>query len=257
VPGRSRRLSFDYKVLSPVFRRIWRSAAAVVANSTGLARRAQAFMPDLDIRVICNGVDGGRFYPPPVRGARLPIRLVTVSRLVATKRIDVLIDAVGLLRQQGLDVHLTVAGGGRLAEPLGQIVRQRGLGDQVRLLGPVDADAMPQLYRDGDLFVSASVQEGMSNAMLEAMASGLPIVTTQCEGVDELIADNGLVVETPDARRIADAVSGIVRDRPRYEAMSAAARVRSGQFSWRRAAEAYMECYRSLVQGTACGRKDS
>jgi len=256
VPGHNARLSLDYKLLGPVFRRIWKSAAMVVANSQGLTQRARAFMPDLDIRIIYTGVDAARFHPPAVRMPCQHTRLVTVARLVATKRIDVLIEAMDLLRQQGLDVSLTIAGGGRLAEPLRQLAQQRGLDAHVRFLGPVDGDAVPQLYRDSDIFVTSSVREGLSNAMLEAMASGLPIVTTRCEGVDELIADNGLIVEEPDPRCIADAVRGLVRDRARYEAMSAAARARVERFSWRRTAEAYLDCYRSLPQGAAHDRND-
>ncbi len=62
------------------------------------------------------------------------------------------------------------------------------------MTGRVGTDKMPDVYRQNNIFVSASMQEGMSNAMLEAMASGLPIITTRCEGVDELISDNGIVV---------------------------------------------------------------
>ncbi|MBE0534894.1 MAG: glycosyltransferase family 4 protein [Phycisphaerae bacterium] len=246
VPGHNARLTLDYRLLGPLFRRIWESSALVVVNSAGLTQRARVFMPELHYPIIYTGVDATRFHPPAVRADSKTIRLVTASRLVATKRIDVLIEAVGLLKQEGVDVQLTVAGGGRLAEPLKQLVQQRGLNEHVRLLGPVDAEAMPQLYRDSDIFVSSSVREGLSNAMLEAMASGLPIVTARCEGVDELVVDNGLIVEEPHPRCIADAIC-LVQEQSRYKAMSAAARARVERFTWQQTAEAYLDCYRQVI----------
>jgi len=87
------------------------------------------------------------------------------------------------------------------------------------------------------------MQEGMSNAMLEAMASGLPIVTTRCEGVDELIADNGLVVDDPRRETLGAAIQRLARDPAARQAMSAAARRQAERFGWDRVAEAYLQLY--------------
>jgi glycosyltransferase involved in cell wall biosynthesis len=102
---------------------------------------------------------------------------------------------------------------------------------------------MPEIYRQHDVFVSASMQEGMSNAMLEAMASGLPIVTTRCEGVDELIADNGIVVDDSRPETVAAAVQRLACDRAVSEAMSVAAREKAENFGWDKVAEAYLQLY--------------
>ena len=136
-----------------------------------------------------------------------------MGRLSVTKRLPLLFEAVELLRRQGGNVHLTVVGGGALESELRQSLDEKNLRDVVTLLGRREAE------RDaGDLsaarrFVSASMQEGMSNAMLEAMASGLPIVTTRCEGVDELIADNGIIVDDPQPEALAAAI-GKLADGP-------------------------------------------
>ncbi|MBN2133510.1 MAG: glycosyltransferase family 4 protein, partial [Sedimentisphaerales bacterium] len=120
---------------------------------------------------------------------------------------------------------------------------QKKLTEAVRLVGRVEAQAMPEMYRSHDLFVSASMQEGMSNAMLEAMASGLPIVTTRCEGVDELIADNGLIVDDVEAGALAGAIKKIGADREALRTMSLAARKRAETLSWAAAAQAYLRLY--------------
>ena len=98
-----------------------------------------------------------------------------------------------------------------------------------------------------DMFVSASMQEGMSNAMLEAMASGLPIITTKCEGVEELISDNGIVVGTDSAESLAEAIIKLADNRQQYKMMCAAARSRAGKF---RLGQGGGGIYKTLSEGS-------
>lgn len=250
VPGQNARLALEYKLLGPlVFKPIWRHAAALVACSAGLRERALRFLPDANIEVIPNGVDLKRFYPAgamPADDTGGPLRLVTVGRLSATKRLPVLIDMVEKLRAERCDVALTIVGGGALEPELRRLVNGKVAND-VTLAGRRDADEMPQIYREHDVFVSASMQEGMSNAMLEAMASGLPIVTTQCEGVRELVADNGVVIDEPDPDRLAQAVRELALDRAVLRSMSIAARRRAERFTWSGAACAYVQLYEKVI----------
>jgi glycosyltransferase involved in cell wall biosynthesis len=265
VPGANARLKFEYKVLGPlVFKPIWKRASALVACSEGLKQRALEFLPSAQIQVIPNGVDLDLFHPaqtaeeaiaPPSQPASSisrfkleasTLRLLTVGRLSATKRLPLLIETVSLLRSRGCNVHLTVAGGGALESPLRQSLSGQDLRKAVTLMGRCEAAEMPQLYRQHDVYVSATMQEGMSNAMLEAMASGLPIVTTRCEGVEELIGDNGEVVENAEPSDLARAIEGLAADPGRRRAMSAAARRRAEQFSWAAVADRYLALYRQI-----------
>ncbi len=107
---------------------------------------------------------------------------------------------------------------------------------------------MPQLYRQNDIYISASMQEGMSNAMLEAMASGLPIVTTRCEGLEELITENGIVVEQADAKSLAQAVKTLSADEKRLEKMQTAARKQAEKFTWSSVANQYIELYKKILE---------
>ena len=104
---------------------------------------------------------------------------------------------------------------------------------------------MPEIYRQHDVYVSASMQEGMSNAMLEAMASGLPIVTTRCEGVDELVDQNGAIVDEP--ADLAEVIRGLARDPARLGDMAAASRRRAERFTWPAVADRYIETYRRVL----------
>ena len=93
----------------------------------------------------------------------------------------------------------------------------------------------------------SSAHEGMSNAMLEAMACGLPIVTTRCEGVDELIGDNGIVVEHPSPDSMAEAIKSLADDPVRYEKMRDASVSRAKQFTWSLVANQYLDYYRTVI----------
>jgi len=243
VPGEHARLKLDYKILGPVFRAIWKKATALVACSEGLKNRALKFMPSVNIDVIPNGVDSERFSPSETAAEQQTLRLLTVGRLSVTKRVEILIDAVDILSKQGCQILLKIAGGGQMQPKLKQIVNEKNLDNIIEITGRIDAEDMPRIYRQNDIFISASKLEGMSNAMLEAMASGLPIIATRCEGTEELIAENGLVIENATAEEIAKAIKILIDDRQLRNQMSIAARQKAQQFTWGRIAEKYLKIY--------------
>jgi len=247
VPGQNARMALEYKVLGPLFKAVWKKASQLVACSGGLRQRALRFMPNSDISVIPNGIDCERFNPSlrTVKGDK--IRLLTAGRLSATKRIDMLIDAIAIMVADGIDVELTIAGGGALGDSLKRKISDEGLCDRVKMVGRIEPDKMPALYADSDIFISASFQEGMSNAMLEAMASSLAIVTTRCEGVDELIDSSGIIVEDDTAADIASAVTSLINDPGQLAKMSQRAVKIAETFSWKSVADQYFEEYRSVL----------
>ncbi len=181
MPGEHARFKLDYKILGPVFKAIWKKAAALVAPSEGLKERALKFLPSVAIDVIPNGVELDRFGPDQSAQKAEILRLLTVGRLSVTKRVEILIDAIEIMHREGCEVHFKIVGGGQMLQNLKQIASEKNLANIIEFTGRIDAEDMPQIYRQNDIFISASMQEGMSNAMLEAMASGLPIITTRCE----------------------------------------------------------------------------
>ena len=248
VPGMNARLALDYKILGPLFKRIWTGASGIIACSNGLKKRALDFLPSVKIDVIPNGVDTARFYGVRVNDPeQVKVqRLITVGRLSSTKRVHCLIEALGYLRDNYRVLKLTVVGGGALFDSLQQLVHDLDLTDYVDLKGRVNADQMPELYRSHDIFVSATMQEGMSNAMLEAMASALPIITTRCEGLKELITDNGIIIDNSDAETIANAVETLCNDPELYCNMSISARERAEKFQWSNMAMQYIDRYQEV-----------
>lgn len=245
VPGDNARLQLEYKLLGPlVFKPIWQRASALVACSEGLRQRALRFLPSAQIEVIPNGVDLERFTPAERPSSRSgSLRLITVGRLSPTKRLPMLIEMIELLRKEGGDVQLTIVGGGALEGELRRRIADERFRGVITMTGRRSANRMPEIYRQHDVLVSASAQEGMSNAMLEAMASGLPIVTTRCEGVAELISDNGIVVDDPTPAALAAAVRKLADQRTMLTAMSRAAREKAKTLGWDAVAESYLQLY--------------
>jgi glycosyltransferase involved in cell wall biosynthesis len=247
VPGYNIRLGLDYKLTVGLFRKIWSSASAVIANSSGLRNLALDFMPSLDIEIIPNGIDTEKFHPAKIQRPGKPVKLLTVSRLIERKRIDLLIKAVSLATDMGLDVCLNIAGEGNLGGELRKLSRELDVSEKIFFLGRIPSEKMPQIYRENDVFLMSSAHEGMSNAMLEAMASGLPVITTQCEGVEELITDNGIVTERADAESLAEALKKLMQNDKSYKKMCNTSRTQAEKLSWNTVARRYLDCYNKVL----------
>ncbi|MBI9017217.1 MAG: glycosyltransferase family 4 protein [Phycisphaerae bacterium] len=247
VPGTNVRLGLEYILLSSLFKKIWNNAAVIVANSSGQAELASKFVPEFAIPVIPNGIDLERFIPSQFNVIGKQVRLLTVSRLTPGKRIDILIRAVKICNDNGIDAVLNIAGHGHLMEQLRQFSVDLNVADKVNFLGRVESVAIPELYRENNIFIMSSAHEGMSNAMLEAMASGLPIVTTDCEGVQELIADNGIVSPDDSSEEFVSCIEELVNNKNLFDDMKVQAREQAEKFKWETTAGKYLEIYKNIV----------
>ncbi len=248
VPGYNNTLKLEYFLLSRLFKSIWSNAGGIIANSKGLAELASKFTPEIGIKVIPNGVFTENFaakniYKAPNRA----IKLLTVGRLVKRKRIDIAIKAVKLLSDAGVNIGLNIAGGGVMEGSLKALAEKIGVSDKVRFLGIVPRYEIASIYACADIFVMCSEHEGMSNAVLEAMASGLPIISSDCEGISELIEGNGIVLNQTDETTIAQSIEKLNSDPQLREKMGIISRQRAEQFSWKRVADAYINEYSRIT----------
>ncbi|HML54235.1 MAG TPA: glycosyltransferase family 4 protein [Solidesulfovibrio magneticus] len=230
-----------HKVTGPLIRFLWRGAAHVVANSQGLAALARQSAGQMPIRMIPNGVDTARFTPAEHREHRGPVQLVFVGRVVHQKGLDVLLSALSRLPAEA-DYELTIVGDGPLRDALTKQAASLGVLARLRFAGWAGREEMPDLLRRADLFVFPSRDEGMPNAVLEAMAAGLPVVATRISGNEEVVADGetGLLVPPDDPDALAGALAGFLADAALRRRMGAAGRERvCREYSWRSVAERY------------------
>lgn len=246
VPGFNPRFAAQYVVLKPLFRRIWRQAQAVVANSEGLRQLALRLTPELPLQVIPNGIDTSEFFPAP-GGVSPDPRILCVSRLVERKGVQHLIEAFPAILQAEPGAHLTIIGEGNLLEPLRRRVVELGLAKAVVLAGHVPHAELPAYYRQAGLFVLPSYYEGMSNTVLEAMASGLPIVASGEGGREELLRENAALVPFADPAALAAILVALLRDPVRRAVMGAVSRDLAENFSWLAVAQRYVDIYRDIA----------
>lgn len=248
VPGYDPKLARYHSAMLPITRRIWRGAHRVVANSHALRSLALESVPDMAIDVILNGTDLSTRNG--TRGVdRSGLRILAVSRLISRKGLDVLIKAIGRLRDEPFS--LDIAGDGPDRKLLEQLARSCGVADRVRFHGFMDRPSLASLYGQADIFVLASLAESCSMALLEAMGWGLPIIATRVGGTSELIdhGSNGLLIRANDVDELTTAIRELAHDPARRERFTDTNRALArDRFSWRSVAEAYQGIFRDAVE---------
>lgn len=200
--------------------------AVVIVLSTRMQRYLENDgLARLDIQLIPNGVDTSRFRPASQHFTAANAQIVIcVSQLRYEKGIDVLLQAWHLVQQQLPDARLIIIGCGPLQPQLEQLANALCITDSIEFAG-LRNDVPQQLHR-GSIAVLPSRWEGMPNALLEAMASGLACVATRVSGSEDVIQDgfNGLLVEVEDYHGMADALLTLLQNPPLAQKYGRAAR---------------------------------
>jgi len=201
------------------------------------------------------GVDAEHFRPEgPNQRERLGLGakrvVVAIARLVPLKNLRLLIDAVALVRSRVPDVHLVIVGDGPEAAALRERTSALGVADCVTFAGYVPQPETPAWYRAGDVFALSSDFDNSPNAVLEAMACGLPVVATDVGGVREFVTpeSGGLIVPRGDAAAFARALETYLKSSERTRAAGSHNRARTtAEFSWRASAQRLLEVYGEAI----------
>ena len=183
------------------------------------------------ITVVPYGVDAERFRPGPAvaRSGDSKLRLLFVGRINQRKGIKYLLEALRLLNTDR--VHLTVCG--RVVDDLSLF---RPFGERVEVRSSVSGAELLEAYRSADLFVFPSVAEGFGQVLLEALACGLPILSTTHTAAPDLIEEGieGFIVEPRQPNLLAARIEWALEHPEELWAMRRLARARAESFSWER-----------------------
>jgi glycosyltransferase involved in cell wall biosynthesis len=210
------------------------SAAHKVVTISEYNRRflMAAGTPADKIAVVPCGLDFREF---PVSGAATPQpgTIVSIGRLDPIKGFTYLIEACRLLASRQIRFSCEIVGEGPLRPQLEQQIRSAGLQDRVRLLGALGQQQVREILSRSEIFVLPSVrtadgnQDGIPVALMEAMALGLPVLSTQVSGIPELIfdGDSGLLTPPGDAHALADGIARLLVDAALRERLAARGRV--------------------------------
>ena len=201
------------------------------------------------LRVVANGIDTGLFRPVPGI-AREPGRIiVTNSADMPLKGLGYLLQAVADILSGRNHLKLVVVGMPKKNGAVERLVGALGIGRWVEFTGRIDDAEFVSQYARASMAVIPSVYEGFGLPAGEAMACGVPVISTTGGALPEVVGDAGILVPPADPPALAEAIRALLDDPERARRMGEAGLRRVlAQFSWRRAAERTVECYRETIR---------
>lgn len=243
------------RVLDAVNRRAFRASGMILVNSERVGRyiERQYGAPRARIELVYNAIDVERFRPraEPGPGGESAPRIIMISRLVTQKNPRLFVEGARRLRALLPAARFQLVGDGPLRPAVQRWIADAGLAGCVELLG--ERSDVPELLRAADLFWLTSDWEGLPNVVLEAMASGLPVVATDVGGTAELVTSDveGALFAAGDCEALVARSAAILTDAGRLAAMRRASRRRAEAFSVPRMVAATEAVYARALEGRA------
>jgi glycosyltransferase involved in cell wall biosynthesis len=246
VPGNEPHLNSLHKLLAPIRHTVLRNSVAIVANSDGLRKLAEAADP-FPVRTIPNGVDTAFFKPAPAdhetKGGRR-FRILFAGRLQAQKNLPLLFQQLAQLPSASYELHLV--GDGPLNAHLRALANDLGIAAAITWHGWLSRSALREVYRSADCLVNPSLYEGMPNVVLEAMACGKPIIASRVAGNDAVVQEGvtGFLFSLNKPATLRELLQTLLSDPIRAAEMGRKGREWTERnFSWSRVAAAYVQLF--------------
>ena len=222
----------------------------VTTPSEGMQQRLLSDGLHVPSAVVSNGVDTNLFHPHPLHSHSNPraLTVLHVGRLGYEKRVDLVLRAFARLSYTFPQVRLVIVGDGPLAHLLQSLAKDLGIAHRVNFTGSVSHDQLPNLYRLADVFATASPIETQGLVVLEAMASGLPIVGVNALALPELIhpGENGLLALAGDDLALSEKIAVLLQSEMLRKKMGNASRQIALQHNLPSVAERYEAIYLAL-----------
>lgn len=233
------------------YRRMYERATLIHAISTAIRQDILRNVPNAaPINVIPNGVDLERFrnsdQEPPD-----PLSIICVARLSWEKGVEDVVRAFAILKTAFPAAKLSLVGDGPEAGKLHDLSRKLGVQQDVRFLGSVAHDTIPDLLQKSSLFVCASHYEGLGNVFIEAQASGVPVIGTDVGGIPDIVEDGvtGRLVPVRQPERLAGAMQELLAHPETARKLAVTALTKIERFSWTKVVQDVANMYRDLFEG--------
>ncbi len=240
-----------YSLLRPMIQGIWKNAGAVVACSDGLRDLALQTAPKLDFKVIPDGLDLNRFSPVVRVANPACVRILTIGRLIPRKGFPLLIQALPqVMAEATIDFGIEIVGDGPDRDTLAALANELKVDHKIRFAGSVSYSELPQKYREADVFVLCSLAEGMPLVVLEAMGTGLPIVASKVQGIEDLVRTgvNGALFPPNDVDGLAKSLVSLINDGESRIRMGRSSIDFVQKYDWKNIASSYLAIYERLLE---------
>lgn len=234
----------DWLLLHTFSAQVAHEADRIIAVSNATARDIERYYGRSDhVYVIHHGVDHTRFYLPTVNevenswnALKTAFPSITkpyilyIGQIQPRKNLIRLIEAFEMVHHDNPELHLVMAGGhGWLRQPIEERVRTSSESSHIHMMGRVEDSLLPTLYWNADVCALVSLQEGFGLPILEAMASGCPVVTSNCSSMPEVAGDAAVLIDPTSTESIA---AGIRQAMIKKESLSHQGIERANEFTW-------------------------
>jgi glycosyltransferase involved in cell wall biosynthesis len=204
------------------------------------------------LRIVHNGIDTEMFRPIPAIEPEEFNVMATASADVPLKGLDYLIRAISVLAEEIPELKLTVLGKLKEDGKTAKLIKQLGLENRIHFYSELSSQEVAELYAKATCAVVPSIYEGFGLPAGEAMACGVPLISTNGGALPEVVGDAGITVATRDHLALADAIRTLLADSSLQQTLAAKGRTRILElFSWEVAAGDMVQLYREVVSGKA------
>ena len=234
---------------SPLALHTLKAADVVVTPSSFLQRVFAEY--GMAAEVIPNIVDLTRFRSDVLRPGGDAPHLIVTRNLEPIYDIPCAIRAFAMICACFPNARLSIAGVGPEREALARLGNQLGLSDRIRFTGRIPNEEIPALYRSADCMLNPSSVDNMPISILEALASGIPVVTTNAGGIPDMVEDGAtaLMVDVGDAKAMADKTISVLRDRRLAEDLRRRGLGRVSSFAWPQIRQQWLKIYHGAGAG--------
>jgi glycosyltransferase involved in cell wall biosynthesis len=257
--------TLDHRLLGLALRGMRRADHIVTVSDFTRRHALQYGIPPDRVTTVHLGVDHARFGPRPDAAATLRHRygidsrtpwVLFVGNEQPRKNLPVLVEALAHLRRGGVPVHWVKVGASVYEPGRQDLLRQierLGLSSHVTIIDHVPDDDLPLFYQAATVYVQPSIWEGFGLPVLEAMASGTPVVAAAAGALPEVCGDAALLVDPRDVQELATGLGSLITDADKLGRLRALGLRHVERFTWQETARRTIEIYRSLLPETCEG----
>src|SRR3989344_166641 len=243
-------------LMKPIFKWVINNADYITSNNEFHINQVKPLKKQ--VQVIRNGVDAALFKIRPKQAMRKKLNLAQsktlvlfVGWLVERKGIQYLIDAIPEVIRKHEEVEFIIIGEGNLQQTLMQKVKRENLQQYVKFLGKKSQAQVAEYMSAADIFVLPSLYEGMPNVVMEAFASGLPVIATDVCGTAELVLHkgNGLLIKPKNPREITQSLLTFLQNKQLMSRYAKAAQqtIQKQHLTWDKCAEGHIKLYKKII----------